>query len=73
MLDDVGVDVVEEAADIFGCDVVVVVVVCCVDVELDVEEGLVMESFDFVSSICNGRELSPSSIGVMSWSVWFDN
>ena len=29
-------------------------------------------SFDLVASICNGRRLSPSSIGVVSWSVWFD-
>ena len=74
VLDDVGVCVVEEAADVFGCDVVVVVViVCCVDVELNVEEGLIMESFDLVSSICNERRLLLSSIGVVPCSVWFDN
>ena len=31
-----------------------------------------MKSFGFVTCICNGRRLSPSSIGVVSWSVWFD-
>ena len=29
-------------------------------------------SFCLVTGFCNGRRLSPSSIGVVSWSVWFD-
>ena len=71
MLDDGGVDVVEEAADVFGCDVFGVVIGCCgfgicIGVELDVEDWLFVVSFGSVACICNERGLSSSSIGVAS-------
>ena len=82
MLDDVGVDVVEEAAGVFGCGVFGVEVACvvvfvgcfvsccgfeiCIGVELDVEDWLGVMSFCLVTGICIGRRLSSSSIGVMS-------
>ena len=79
-------DVVGSCVVVFVCDVVViggviVLVGCfvscccfwiCIGVELHVEECLVVMSFGSVTCICNGRGLSPSSIGVVSWSVWFD-